>query len=100
MPSPVKEGDIIADRYQVERLLGKGAMGVVFAARHVRLSQVVAIKFLLPEATGNAQLVARFLREARAVANLRSEHVVRVSDVDTLPNGTPYPSVCQYGGSQ
>ena len=90
MGAPVAAGDIVGGRYRVERVLGTGAMGVVVAATHVRLGHAVAIKFMLPGAIGNEQSVARFLREARAAANLRSEHVARVSDVDTLDEGTPY----------
>src|SRR5687767_7921136 len=44
------EGDVIAGKYRVERVLGKGGMGVVVAARHTSLRQHVAVKFLLPKA--------------------------------------------------
>jgi eukaryotic-like serine/threonine-protein kinase len=44
----------------------------------------------LPEALGNREAVARFAREARAAAKIKSEHVARVSDVGTLPSGAPY----------
>jgi hypothetical protein len=65
-------------------------MGVVVAAHHIQLDERVALKFLLPEALGNAEAVARFLREARAAVKIKSEHVARVIDVGTLPNGAPY----------
>jgi serine/threonine-protein kinase len=87
---PVREGDLIAGKYRVERVLGAGGMGVVAAATHVDLAQRVAVKFLLREACGDGVAVARFLREARAAVRIQSEHVARVTDVGTLPDGAPY----------
>jgi eukaryotic-like serine/threonine-protein kinase len=86
----VREGDVLAGKYRVERVLGSGGMGIVVAARHLRLDERVAIKFLHPDALPNAEAVARFEREARAAAKIKSEHVARVSDVGTLDNGCPY----------
>jgi serine/threonine protein kinase len=86
----VREGEILAGKYRVERVLGIGGMGVVVAAHHIVLDEKVALKFLLPDALGNSQAVARFVREARAAVRIKSEHVARVSDVGTLPNGAPY----------
>ncbi len=86
----VREGDILAGKYRVERVLGVGGMGVVVAAHHLQLDEKVALKFLLPEALANAEAVARFAREARAAVKIKSEHVARVSDVGTLQNGAPY----------
>ena len=86
----VREGDILAGKYRVERVLGIGGMGVVVAAHHMQLDEKVALKFLLPEALGNSDAVARFAREARAAVKIKSEHVARVTDVGTLPNGGPY----------
>jgi serine/threonine-protein kinase len=81
---------MIAGKYRVERVLGQGGMGVVVVAMHDELDQRVAIKFLLPEAVKDAEWVARFSREAKAAAKIRSEHVVRVFDVGKLPDGAPY----------
>jgi serine/threonine-protein kinase len=86
----VQEGDVLAGKYRIERILGIGGMGVVVAAHHIQLDERVALKFLLPEAIGNADALARFVREARAAVKIKSEHVARVSDVGTLPNGAPY----------
>jgi cytochrome c peroxidase len=88
--SPVKEGDLLAGKYRVERVLGIGGMGIVVAARHEQLDQRVAIKFVRDEALGNEDAVARFLREARAAVKLRSEHAAKVLDVGTLESGAPY----------
>ncbi|AUX44810.1 protein kinase [Sorangium cellulosum] len=90
MVAPVNVGDVLAEKYQVERVLGEGGMGVVVAARHLRLGERVAIKFLLPQALSRADLVGRFLREGQAAARIRSEHVTRVYDVGTLAGGEPY----------
>jgi serine/threonine-protein kinase len=86
----VREGDVLVDKYRVERVLGTGGMGIVVAARHLRLEEHVAIKLLHPDALISAEAVARFEREARAAAKIKSEHVARVSDVGTLDNGCPY----------
>lgn len=87
---PVAVGDVIAGKYRIDRVLGAGGMGVVVAAEHLQLRQIVAIKFVLPDALGSTEALERFLREARAVVRLRSEHVARVIDVGTLANGSPY----------
>jgi serine/threonine-protein kinase len=65
-------------------------MGYVLAATHLTLDTPVAIKFLLAEHLYNKSIVERFMREARAAAKLRGEHVCRVSDVGTLEDGAPY----------
>jgi serine/threonine protein kinase len=90
MDEPVKIGEVIADKYLVERVLGKGGMGIVYLAKHLQLGERVAIKLLKTRTLKNAELVARFLREGRTAARLRSEYVARVRDVGTLPSGAPY----------
>ena len=82
-------GTVIAGKYRVERTLGEGGMGVVIAARHLGLDEMVAIKLIKEERAGRDAL-ARFQREARAAARIKSEHVARVLDVDRLPEGAPY----------
>jgi len=88
--APVEVGQMLAGKYRIDRVLGAGGMGVVVAATHVQLDQKVAIKFLLPVALANADVVARFQREARACVKITSEHVARVIDVGTLDTGAPY----------
>jgi serine/threonine protein kinase len=88
--APVREGDVLAGKYRVERLLGEGAMGVVVAAMHVHLGERVALKFLRPELAANTEVVARFLREAQSAVRIKGEHIARVSDVGTLDGGAPY----------
>src|SRR5262249_38405872 len=83
-------GETLAGKYRVGRLLGEGGMGYVLLAHHLLLDQQVAIKFLHAEVAREAQIVERFLREARAAAKVKSEYVAAVLDVATLDNGTPY----------
>src|SRR4029079_18341623 len=85
----IREGDVLAGKYRVERVLGVGGMGMVVAARHMVLNERVAIKFLLPEMLGEPEAVERFIREARSAARIKNEHIVRVSDVGELDGG-PY----------
>jgi serine/threonine-protein kinase len=87
---PVGIGETIQGKYLVERVLGKGGMGVVVAATHVSLDERVAIKFLLREASEVPGFADRFANEAKASARLKSEHVARVRDVDRLADGTPF----------
>ena len=87
---PVQTGDILDGKYRVDRVLGAGGMGIVVAATHVHLNTRVAIKFLLPAAMGSPQIIERFGREARAAVQIQSEHVARVTDVGSLPTGSPY----------
>jgi eukaryotic-like serine/threonine-protein kinase len=86
----VRSGDVLAGKYRIERVLGMGGMGVVVAARHLQLDEMVAIKYLLPTALEHPTAVSRFIREAKAAVRIKSEHVARVSDVGTLSNGAPY----------
>ncbi len=88
--APVEAGDVLAGKYEVERVLGAGGMGVVVAARHTQLDRRVALKFLLPAACEVPGAVTRFVREGKAAARITSEHVARVTDVGMLDGGAPY----------
>jgi eukaryotic-like serine/threonine-protein kinase len=83
-------GDVLGGKYKVERILGIGGMGMVVMATHLELDQVVAIKFMLPQAMESPEAAARFMREARAAGRLTNDHVCRVSDVGKFENGAPY----------
>ncbi|MFO0734497.1 MAG: serine/threonine-protein kinase [Labilithrix sp.] len=80
-------GQLVADKYRVDHVIGAGGMGVVLAATHLDLDQPVAIKVLRD---ANAEAIARFQREARLIVRLKSEHVARVFDVGALDDDTPY----------
>jgi serine/threonine-protein kinase len=90
MGQRVAVGDVIAGKYRVERVLGSGGMGVVVAVRHTQLDVLYAVKFMSDEALEDPTLVSRFLREARAAARLRGEHIARVTDVGVLESGAPF----------
>jgi serine/threonine protein kinase len=83
-------GEILLGKYRVEDVIGIGGMGRVVKASHLYLQQPVAIKILLPQMAQHQSTVARFLREAQATVRLRSEHIARVMDVGTMPDGTPF----------
>jgi serine/threonine-protein kinase len=86
----IAQGTVLGGKYIVERVLGEGGMGVVVAAKHAQLGHRVAIKMMLGEALRSPDALARFEREARAAAELSSEHVARVTDVGHFDDGMPY----------
>jgi serine/threonine protein kinase len=90
IPRSVGAGDVIAGRYRIDRVLGEGGMGVVFAATHLELQEPVAIKLMLPSLVGHPESAARFAREARATVRIKSEHVARLFDFGKLPDGSPF----------
>jgi serine/threonine protein kinase len=89
-------GTTLNGTYQVERVLGEGGMGRVYAARHTRIIQKrVAVKVLHPEYARDRDSLARFQREAEAAASISHPNVVSVFDIDRTPQGMPY-LVCEY----
>jgi serine/threonine protein kinase len=86
----VRVTDTLDGKYRIDRVVGKGGMGVVVEAENLDLHQRVAVKFLLPEAMTDPEAVARFDREGRIAAKLRSEFVVGVHDAGRLPDGGRY----------
>ncbi len=89
-PEDAFPGAVIAGKYRVERVIGEGAMGIVLAARHLELDELVAIKCIRPEVHRMPDVLSRFAREAKASAHLGSEHIVRVIDVGVAPPLGPY----------
>ena len=79
----------IADRYLLERELGRGGMGVVYRAHDLRLNRDVALKVLLVGDRADREEIERFTREARAAAGLQHPGIVQVFDVGEL-GGKPY----------
>jgi hypothetical protein len=86
----LEPGTVVAGKLRIERWLGQGGMGTVYVATHVGLDHEVAIKVLDPQLANQPEVVQRFVREARASARLKSDHVCRVSDVGALEDGVPY----------
>jgi serine/threonine-protein kinase len=86
----VDVGSVIAETYTIEALLGRGGMGSVFLASHKRLAgKRVAIKILHTEIE-DADVVARFKREAEIAAKLNHPNIVGVIDYNVSPDGMPY----------
>ena len=85
-------GDPILDaRYQLERRLGQGGMGVVFQARHIFLKTQHAIKIILPDLVGNdPMLVTRFRQEALAAAAVRHPNIISVTDFGVVRDTMPF----------
>src|SRR3954471_19291987 len=81
---------MVLDKYRIVRPLGVGGMGLVVCAEHVTLGTSVAMKFLLPEFARLPDAPQRFVREARAATKIAGDHVAKVLDVGTLPDGPPY----------
>ena len=79
-----KKGEVLAGKYRIEKVLGRGGMGHVFAAMHLDLDQLVAIKVMHKEMLGDADSVMRFGREAKAAAAMRGLHTARIFDVGKL----------------
>lgn len=87
-PSPASlVGSLVAERYQVEELLGEGAMGQVYRARHVHMHKQVALKVLHRETSESAEIVSRFEREAIAAGRISHPNVAAATDFGRLPNG-------------
>ncbi|MBN2197071.1 MAG: protein kinase [Polyangiaceae bacterium] len=87
---PSLVGDLIADRYRVERLLGVGGMGAVYYAEHVAMQKPVAVKVLHRQLVALPEVVARFEREAIAAGRINDPHVVTATDFGRLPDGSFY----------
>lgn len=83
-------GELIGGKFRITESLGQGGMGVVLGGEHVDLRQAVAIKVMRPALAKEPDALARFLREARAAASIKSRHAVRIHDVGTTGAGVPY----------
>ncbi len=87
---PFRIGTVLAGAYQVERLIGEGGMGQVYAALHFHSGTRVAIKMLRARFVRDRGIVERFLREAQAVAMCSHPHVVQLLDTGYADDGAPF----------
>ncbi len=87
---PTLAGSIVADKDRVLKVIGSGGMGTVWEGVHVVLGTRVAIKFIKPRFSVQAEARARFEIEARAAAKLTTKHAVHVYDYGVSPEGLPY----------
>ena len=81
-PAP-QPGDVIAGKYRIESVLGRGGMGVVYAARHMLSERRVAVKWMEADLQNEPDALDRFVREARAMGRIEHPNVVGVLDVGT-----------------
>lgn len=89
-PPDPRVGTILGERYRLNRLLGKGGMGRVYAAEHVLMHKRLAVKVLHRELTEVPEVVARFEREAMAAANIDHPNVAAATDFGKLPDGAVF----------
>lgn len=82
-------GATLLGKYRVEQVIGEGGMGVVYAARDLRLDRVVAIKVLDAPSEGFGDVARRFRREAQAIGKLHHPNLVTLLEYDVLEDGTP-----------
>jgi serine/threonine-protein kinase len=90
VPGQFQTGDVLVAKFRIVRIVGEGGMGVVYEAEHLSLSERVALKVLHSDQEPGDRRAQRLLREARAAARIKSEHVARVNDFGTLPDGSPF----------
>jgi len=88
--TPSLEGQLIAGKYRVLRMIGTGGMGTVWEGVHETLGNRVAIKFIKQQFASQPEARARFEIEARAAAKLKTKHAVLVYDYGVTPEGLPY----------
>ena len=89
---PMGGGPAVGERfggYRIERVIGRGGMGVVYLAEHVRLQVRHALKVVAPEHSSDAEFVERFLREARLAASLEHPNIIPIYGADEV-DGVPY----------
>ncbi|MBW2526596.1 MAG: serine/threonine protein kinase, partial [Deltaproteobacteria bacterium] len=84
-------GTLVTPNVRLTRLLGEGGMGSVWVGDHLTLETQVAVKFILPELSqDDPEILARFRREAKLAARIKSQHVVRVFDHGVMGDDTPF----------
>ncbi|HEY1587508.1 MAG TPA: protein kinase, partial [Polyangia bacterium] len=83
-------GSTIADRYRVISKLGEGGMGVVYLAEHVFIEKRVALKVLSEDFARKADLVARFMQEAKAASKIGHENIVDITDFGETASGSVF----------
>lgn len=86
----IPTGTVLLDKYEVVRELGRGGMAVVYEAMHRGLGQPIAVKVMAAELVKSSVVKERFIREAKAVAAIKSPHIVDVYDTGLLEDGRPY----------
>src|SRR5688572_7379575 len=83
-------GKVLDGRYEIEKVLGEGGMGLVYKARHVTLGKPLAIKVLKAEVSKDAEIVQRFRQEAQSATAIGNHHIIDISDFGVLHDGSTY----------
>lgn len=91
-------GKVLDGRYQIEKVLGEGGMGVVYRAVHTTLGKPLAIKVLRADVSKNEEILARFKREAQSASAIGNQHIIDISDFGTLPDNSTYFVMEYLGG--
>jgi eukaryotic-like serine/threonine-protein kinase len=89
-PQPPPVRGLVAGKYEVVKLIGRGGMGSVWEGRHSSLGTHVAIKFIDQEYIGSREAQSRFATEARAAATIQSKHAIQIFDHGVTEDGRPY----------
>jgi len=88
--SSIGPGDVVADRYRIEELVGQGGFGAVFRAVQIPINRVVALKFVTPQSKADPSRVKRFYLEAQIVQRLNHPNTVRLYDFGQTDAGIPF----------
>ena len=83
-------GTIVAEKYEIQEVLGGGGMGVVYKAKHLLMHRTVALKMLLPETVSNEYALARFQKEAQAASSLNHPNILTIFDFGLSDKRQPY----------
>lgn len=83
-------GTVLSERYSIRSVLGRGGMGVVYAASHVIIEKRVAVKVLSQDFAHKEELVQRFMHEAKAASRIGHENIVDIHDFGTTPQGSAF----------
>ena len=83
-------GTTIDGRYEVEKVLGEGGMGLVYKARHIVLNKPLAIKVLRPDVSRDEEIITRFRQEAQSASAIGNQHIIDISDFGILPDKSTY----------
>lgn len=86
----MKPGQKVTEHLELVRPLDQGSMGSVWVAFNHSLQTEVAVKFMAPELASDQNFVTRFIREARAAAQMKSGHVVKIQEIAQSTDGVPY----------
>jgi serine/threonine protein kinase/tetratricopeptide (TPR) repeat protein len=96
--SRLRAGQTLANKYRINRELGRGGMGVVYEAEDLRLKRTVALKFLPPGLTADPEARERFIHEAQAASGLDHPNICTIHEIDEAEAGGMYIAMACYKG--